>query len=272
MATMALPHSPADARPWWRRLVRVGYAAKGVIYLLIGAFALQLALGDGGRLTDSNGVLDYITGLPLGTPLLGLIGIGLVAYAFWQIADALAGPVKADGAKGVATRVFTAVRGGIYGVLGWKALQLAMGDGGGARSGSGTEGVAQDALALPFGDWALVVAGLGLAAYGIHQGWKAWQGRLDHDMDWQRMRREGLGWVQRVGQAGLGGRGVVFVVMGVMLARAGADRDASDAAGTAEALGMLLTQPFGAWLLALTAVGLVCYGVWQLLHARYARL
>ena len=271
MATIALPHSPAEARPWWRRLVRVGYAAKGVIYLLIGAFALQLALGDGGRLTDSSGVLDYITRLPFGTPLLGLIGAGLIAYALWQITDAFAGPTRAEGAKGTAVRVFTAMRGGIYGVLGWKALQLAMGNGGGSRSG-GTEGMAQDALALPFGDWMLVIAGLGLAAYGVHQGWKAWQGRLDHDMDWQHLRREGLGWVGRVGQAGMGGRAVVFAIMGVMLARAGSDRDASDAAGTAEALGTLLTQPFGAWLLALTAIGLVCYGVWQLLHARYARL
>lgn len=272
MATMALPHSPAEARPWWRRLVRVGYAAKGVIYLLIGAFALQLALGDGGRLTDSRGVLGYITSLPFGTPLLAIIGVGLIAYALWQIADALAGPVRVEGAKGTATRAFTAIRGGIYGLLGWKALQLAMGTGSGSGSGGGTEGVARDALSLPLGAWMLVVAGLGLAAYGAHQGWKAWQGRLDHDMDRQHMRREGLGWVGRVGQAGMGGRAVVFMVMGLMLARAGADRDASDAAGTAEALGLLLTQPFGVWLLALTAAGLMCYGVWQLLHARYVRL
>jgi len=271
MATIALPHAPAEARPWWRRLVRIGYAAKGVIYLLIGGFALQLALGDGGRLTDSRGVLDYITGLPFGTPLLGLIGVGLIAYALWQITDALAGPLRIEGAKGTAVRAFTALRGGIYGMLGWKALQLAMGNGSGSRSG-GTEGVARDALSLPFGDWALVIAGLGLAAYGGYQGWKAWQGRLDHDMDWQQLRREGLGWVGRVGQAGMGGRAVVFVVMGLMLARAGADRNASDAAGMAEALGMLLTQPFGAWLLALTAALLVCYGIWQILHARYVRL
>lgn len=270
MATLAIPNPAAEARPWWRRLVRVGYAAKGVIYVLIGAFALQLALGDGGRLTDSSGVLDYITGLPFGTPLLAMIGVGLMAYALWQITDAFARPVEQDGAAGTAVRIFTAVRGAIYGLLGWKSLQLAMGSG--ASRGGGTEGVAQDALSLPFGDWALVVAGLGLAAYGVHQAWKAWQGRLDHDMDWQHLRREGLGWVGRVGQAGMGGRAVVFVVMGVMLARAGVDRDASDAAGTAEALGLLLTQPFGAWLLAFTAAGLLCYGAWQVLHARYARL
>ena len=107
MATIALSQQSAQARPWWRRLVRVGYAAKGIIYLLIGGFALQLALGDGGRLTDSSGVLGYITGLPFGTPLLALIGVGLIAYALWQITDAFVRPLSADSAKAreVAARI-----------------------------------------------------------------------------------------------------------------------------------------------------------------------
>lgn len=270
MATIALQHHGAQARPWLRRLVRLGYAAKGVIYLLIGTFALQLALGDGGRITDSRGVLDYITGLPFGTPLLGMIGVGLLAYALWEITEAVLTPTRDRGASGIGHRALTAFKGLIYGGLGWKALRLAMGAGD-TRSG-GTESYARDALALPFGDWMLIIAGTALAAYGVVQAWHAWQGRLDDDMDWQQMHREGLGWVRRVGRAGVGARGVVFAVMGVLLAQAGLDRQPSDAGGVADALVTVLSQPFGAWLLAAVATGLVCYGVWQLLHARYARL
>jgi len=70
----------------------------------------------------------------------------------------------------------------------------------------------------------------------------------------------------------LNARGVVFVAMGALLARAGWDKRPSEAGGMAEALGSLLTQPFGATLLAVTSAGVICFGVWQLLHARYARV
>jgi hypothetical protein len=125
---------------------------------------------------------------------------------------------------------------------------------------------------LPLGRWALVAAGIGIAIYGIVQARNAWQARLGEDLDQSALRREGLGWVVNIGRAGIGARGVVFVAMGTLLVRAGFDRRPSEAGGIAEALGTLLTQPFGAALLAATSAGLVCFGVWQLLHARYARV
>jgi hypothetical protein len=125
---------------------------------------------------------------------------------------------------------------------------------------------------MPFGDWLVVLAGLGVAIYGAHQLWIAWRDRLDDDMDRAQLRGEGLGWVLNVGRAGVAARGVVFVVIGIALARAGADRRPSAASDTSEALATLLSQPYGTALLGLTAAGLMCYGVWQVLHARYARV
>jgi hypothetical protein len=140
------------------------------------------------------------------------------------------------------------------------------------RPSRGAEGYARDAMQLPFGDWLLVLAGLGVAIYGGHQLWIAWRNRLDHDMDRTQLRNEGLGWVLDVGRAGVAARGVVFVVTGIALVRAGAARRPSAASDTGEALATLLSQPYGTALLALTAAGLICYGVWQVLHARYARV
>lgn len=267
---MAVPRSAAQVRPWVRRLVRLGYAAKGVIFLLVGALALQLALGDGGRLTDQQGVLAYVLQLPFGTPLLAMIAVGLLAYAFWEITGAFVEPVRGDGATAWASRALRVGKGAIYGGVGWQAMRIVLGAG--QRRSRGPEGYARDAMQWPLGDWALVLAGLGLAGYGVHQVWMAWQARFDDDMDRQQLRREGLGWVLEVGRAGIGARGVVFAVMGLLLARAGMNRRPSQAGGMADALATLLSQPFGGWLLAAIAAGLVCYGVWQLLHARYARL
>src|SRR3712207_7745923 len=90
MATMTA-HAPTtpDLRPWVKRFVRVGYAAKGVIYLLIGTLALRLALGEGGRLTDSSGVLRTIVQQPFGLALLAILAAGILAYAGWEITQAV---------------------------------------------------------------------------------------------------------------------------------------------------------------------------------------
>jgi hypothetical protein len=270
MATVALPGQTARVRPWAMRLVRLGYAAKGTIYFLIGALALQLALGDGGRLTDKEGALGFVTQLPLGTPLLAIIGIGLLAYAAWEVTHAFIDRPPFHDARAPLWRMFVAGKGLVYGALGWQALQIVLGAG--RRPSRGAEGYARDAMQMPFGDWLVVLAGLGVAIYGAHQLWIAWRDRLDDDMDRAQLRGEGLGWVLNVGRAGVAARGVVFVVIGIALARAGADRRPSAASDTSEALATLLSQPYGTALLGLTAAGLMCYGVWQVLHARYARV
>jgi hypothetical protein len=271
MTSIALPQPAAQLRPWARRLVRLGHAAKGVIYLLIGAFALQLALGDGGRITNSDGVLRYLTGLPLGTPLLIMIGVGLLALAGWSLAAAFTERARArSAASAAASSGLDVAKAVIYGSIGWHALQIVLGAG---RSQSrGAEHYARQVLQFPLGEWALVAIGVGVAIYGVREIWFAWRGRLDDEMDEGQLRSDGLGWVIDVGRAGTAARGIVFAVIGVALARAGANEQASAAGGTAEALTTLLSQPLGTWVLAATAAGLVCYGVWQLLLLRYARI
>jgi hypothetical protein len=270
MATIALHPPAAQVRPWVRRLVRLGYAAKGVIYLLVGGLALQLALGDGGRITDKKGVLGEILQLPFGTPMLAMIGVGLLAYALWEIAKAFVAPMKAEGFKATMARAMGVGKGIIYGGIGWQALRIVTGAG--QTASRSPEGYASDVMQLPLGNWALLLIGLGITIFGGRQVWLAAHSRFDDDMDQQHLRREGMGWVLQVGRAGMAGRGVVFAMMGVLLMRAGLDRRPSEAGGMADSLTALLSQPFGVFLLAAAAAGLVCYGVWQILHARYARL
>lgn len=271
MASLTMPVRTTDLRPWMTRLVRVGYAAKGVLYLLIGGLALQLAVGEGGRLTDASGALRSVLGKPFGLVLLAAIGVGLLAYAAWEFSGAFWLPrLRHHHGKVWLQRAGSVVKSVGYGAVGWEALQLVMGVRG--LSGNNTDEYAREAMQLPLGQWAVVAIGIGIAIYGIVQARNAWQARIGEDLDQSALRREGLGWVVNVGRVGIGARGVVFVAMGALLARAGFDRRPSEAGGMAEALGTLLTQPFGATLLAITSAGLICFGVWQLLHARYARV
>lgn len=272
VATIA--HSPgtaaAELRPWIQRFVRIGYAAKGTIYLLIGTLALRLALGAGGRLTDSKGVLKTLEHLPAGMALLSVIAVGLLAYAGWEIAEAIWDTNrKGSDLSGWLSRGLTAIKGGVYGAIGFEAFQLVVGNGGSAHD---ADDYARSALQFPFGGVVLGLVGLGIALYGVKQIWMAWTSRFDSDLDTAAMRREGAGWVLTLGRAGIGARGVTLAIMGVAVARAGFGERASDASGTREALWAVFTQPNGTWLLAAVAAGLMCYGVFQLLHARYARL
>lgn len=265
-------HAPttAELTPWVRRFVRIGYAAKGTIYLLIGGLALRLALGDGGRLTDSSGVLKTIADLPLGIPLLAVIGVGLLAYAGWEITEgAFDTKRKGSDPKAWLSRGLTIIKAFVYGAIGIKAVRVAFGD----RSASGNpDSYAQTAMQFPLGGIAFGLVGLGIALYGARQIWAAWQGRLDSDLDYRQLRQEGALRFLAIGRAGVGARGLILMLMGLTIARAGFLDNPSEAGGTTEALWTVFTQPYGQWLLAAVAAGLICYGAFQLMHARYARL
>ena len=71
---------------------------------------------------------------------------------------------------------------------------------------------------------------------------------------------------------GLAARGVVFGIIGVFLVQAGLSRNAEEAGSTGDALGAIGSGPFGQWTLAIVAIGLASYGVYQLVKARYRRI
>jgi hypothetical protein len=271
MATISAPiRTATELRPWVIRFVRVGYAAKGVIYLLIGTLALRLALGDGGRVTDSSGVLKTVVQQPFGIALLGLIAAGILAYAGWEIMQAILDTKrKGSRARGVMDRGLSIIKGVVYGTIGIEALRIVLG----TRAGSqNADDYARTAMQFPLGGILIVLVGAGIAIYGISQISMAWKSQFDDDLDRQQLRREGGAWVLTVGRAGIGARGVILVLVGTALARAGFDQRPSEAAGMTDALWTLFAQPYGKWLLAAVAAGLMCFGFFQLLHARYARL
>ena len=71
-------------------LARVGLIAYGLVHVLIGWLAIQLAwFGGGGESADQSGALSTLAENPFGGPLLWVLGIGLFALALWQAAELL---------------------------------------------------------------------------------------------------------------------------------------------------------------------------------------
>jgi hypothetical protein len=168
--------------------------------------------------------------------------------------------------RGWLERSLTIVKAFAYGTIGVQALAIVFA---GDRPRSNPEQQAGAVMDFPLGWILLALIGAGVAIYGVTQIRMAWQGRADEDIDVTRVRREAA-WVLPLGRAGTAARGVILVMMGSGLALAGARERPSHADGYREVL--LAFASVNPWLLGAMGTGLLCFGLYQLFHARYARL
>ena len=258
----------APAAPWIERLARVGYAAKALLYTVVGVLALRSALGNGGGTTGSRGALATLVRQEYGALILLAIAVGLFGYAAWRIVEAILDPERrGTGVKGLALRASFVARGVLHAALGVQAVRLATGT---ARSrGQAVELWTGRLLDAPLGRWLVVGAGIAVAGYGVYQLYRAWVAKLSRQLDLAALSREAGSWLMKVCRFGIGARGVVFGICGWYLVRAGIARDATAAADTGEALGAIERQPFGEWLLATVAIGLIAYAAYEVVQARY---
>ena len=262
----------AQAAPWVERLARFGYAAKGVVYVIIGVLALQLAFGQGGEATGPEGALGAIGQQPFGRTLLAIMALGLLSYALWRLVQAALDPErKGSDAKGLAQRAGYVASGLTYGALGLLAGRMALGQSGGG-SGSGTEDWTARLLAQPFGVWLVALAGLIVIGAGLYQFYYGVSGRFRDELKLSAMSETEQAWATRSGQLGYAARGVVYAITGGFLILAALRSDPQQAGGIGEALAGLAQQPYGPWLLGLVAFGVLCYGIYAFVQAKYRRI
>lgn len=253
------------------RLARLGYASKAVIYMIIGGLAAAAALNAGGRVTDTSGALRAILSQPFGTLILIVLGIGLCGYATWRVLDAIRDPDRRGlNFQGVIVRGGNVVRAIVYGALGLEAFRLARGLRG--SSGQEAESWAGRVMAWPLGEWLLGLVGVIVAAYGVSEVIKATRGRVDKDLDLTPIRPAMRGIAVKVSWFGIGARGLIVIVLGGFLVRAAVRARPTDAHGTRESVVELANALPGRWMLAAVALGLIAYGLDQLLRARCRRI
>ena len=254
-------------------LARAGFLVKGVLYLVIGTLAVQVAARSGGRVTGTRGALLTVLGQPFGRILLLAAAIGLFGYAAWRIVQGVLDPERhGRGWKAIAIRLGFVARGVMHAALGWQALRLYRGLS--MSSGAAERTVARELLAWPYGEWVLVAAGFGLIAFAIHEIYAGFTGRLERGLDLSQLRRDAGAWAVHVSRFGVAARALVFIVLGWSAVMAGWSRDASEVSTTEASLRTLGSQPgdLGRWLLALAAAGFIAYGFYQMVHARYLQI
>jgi Domain of Unknown Function (DUF1206) len=260
----------ADSGPM-RFLARAGFLARGVMYVVIGWIAVQIAFGATGQQADRTGALHELSGTPFGAAALWLLVIGFCGMAVWRLTEALYGAPGADGRK-AGTRLAALAQAAIYAVLGYGVLKYALGQGAPPSSNQQSVDLTAAALRHPGGQAAVALVGLALIGGGCYLGYRAWRKRFRKDLELSRMRAKTRRAVERLGQVGGVARAIVFVTAGVFLVVAAVTVQPGRAKGVDSSLRALAATPLGPLLLVLVAIGLIMFGVFSCCEARWRRL
>jgi hypothetical protein len=250
---------------------RAGLTARGVIYLLVGGLALQIALGDGGKQADRGGALAQIAGKPFGAVLLWLLGAGLVGMALWRLSEAVFGSVGPDG-RAARMRLLAVARCVFYAFVATSVLSFAAGGGGQSSSDRQSRDMTAMALRMPVGQWLVAAAGIGIVVAGVWGGARAVRRTYHRELKLGELSPRTRRLVDITGVAGGAARGIVFATAGVFAVRAAVESAPDKAKGLDDTLRSFADSPLGPWLLFCVAAGLVLFGVFSFALARWRRV
>lgn len=256
----------AKALVWASRL---GYAARGVVYLGLGAIVLLAAVDLTPRARGAKALLAVWAQWSLGQVIIAAVGLGLLGFAAWRGLQAVFDADRhGTSPKAWGIRLGQAISGFIYGGLALWAFELLdeFEDVGEADEETKANGMAAAAMALPHGDLLVLLAGLVMIGFGVGN---VIQG-LAQDLG-KRLKcsDEVCRFVVPLGKIGYCARGLAVAPAGLFLIKAGLEARSSDARSWGSALQAVEQQPYGSWVMGLVALGLIAFGLFGFVEAAY---
>lgn len=249
-------------------LAKIGTAVYGVMYVVVGWLAIQIAFGESAGKASGSGAFREMAQQPFGEVMLWVATVGLGALALWKLCEAVAGHQEEDGGKLVLARAASGGKAIVFVVLAVLAFQTVTGSSGG---GGSEEGYTAKLMKLPFGPALVVTVCLAVIGYGVYSIYKGlsdkWRKSLEPDGSAGDIGKA----VTILARTGYASRGFAFGVIGVLFVWAGFTHDAAKSGGLDQALLKLRDAPFGKILLVAVAIGLACYGAFNVAKAWYLR-
>ncbi|WP_344257018.1 DUF1206 domain-containing protein [Terrabacter carboxydivorans] len=247
----------AGDHPALETAARVGYAVNGVLHIVIGIIALQLAFGSKGKSADQSGALGSMADNGFGLFMLWVAVVAWLGLALWQVTEAISGGWDtSDRAKAAAKAV-------VYLALSWTAFKFASGKG--TSSKSQTTDFTASLMKQPAGQWLVALVGLAVIGVGVYHVVKGWKKKFLQDLETHPGQ-----WIVKAGRVGYIAKGIALAIVGGLFVLAAVRHKPSEARGLDGALRNLLGAPGGPVLLALVALGLVAFGVYCFGRARHA--
>ncbi|MEZ0164234.1 DUF1206 domain-containing protein [Kineococcus sp. LSe6-4] len=235
------------------RLVgRAGVAAEGVVYLLVGWLAAQVALGGASTSADSSGAMAQIAAQPFGSVLLVVLAVGFAALLLWQVVEVVTEDETSH-------RLRAVVKGVAAAALGFSCVRFATGSG--SSSASQQQTLTQRVLEAPGGAVLVVLVGVAVVVVGVVTAVKGLKGDFEDKIEGSLSPA-----LRRLGKAGKLARGIAFAVLGVLVALS-ATGDTGKSRGLDAAFHEIAAQPYGVVLLLVVAAGVIAFGLFQLVTA-----
>lgn len=262
-----------EVASWAEKLGRFGLAARGVVYVVLGALAAKAGFSTGGQVTDQQGAVREIGQSPYGDLMLWVVGLGLVGFVLWRFAEAFMDLERygKDG-KGLMKRAAAVVSGLAYASLSITALALAIGK----SSSPGGESVLETRtawlLSQPFGRWLVGIVAVIILGVALYQFYQAFTCNFARHLKSGELTAEQRTWSRRAGRIGHAARGIAFTIISWFFLQAAMHSDATEAGGIGSALHTLARQPHGPLMLGLVGSGLALFGLYSIIEARYRRI
>jgi succinate dehydrogenase/fumarate reductase cytochrome b subunit len=252
--------------PALQTLARAGYVFIGLVHILIGVIALQIDRGQGGQ-ADQSGAIGSIASKP-GGPLLLWAGFGAcAALALWMVSEAFfEARTETDSKKKLQRAGAAAGKASVFGFLAFTFAVFGLG--GSKNSGQSASDFTAKLMGAPPGVVLLVAVGLAIVAAGVVYAYRGVSRKFMEDLHNPGNARTAVQWIGTIGYAA---KGVVLAVVGILIIIAAATADPSKSSGLDGGLKALGSQPYGAYLLAAIAAGLICYGIYSMARARYGK-
>jgi Domain of Unknown Function (DUF1206) len=264
---------------WLRVLSRLGLACRGTVYLLVGYLALRVAFGARGQPgapASSAGAVQEVAAHPWGRVSLVVLAAGLGAYALTQLLEAVFRPAHAGSTIGAwRQRAVSSWGCLLYSAFCLSTAWLLVTSD--PRQTSQSEQrqdthLAADLLRTGWGRLLLAVAGVLAVAAGLEAARRSVRLHFRERFTAEHMSRAVAVITRALGALGCGARAVVFVLVGAFLVKAAVLAQADQAKGLDAIFRSVAGSAYGPWWLALLASGLVCYGLYCLIEARYRDL
>jgi hypothetical protein len=251
-------------------LARAGFAASGILHLLVGAIAIRLAMGGTGN-ADFSGAVAELATQPAGPFLLWASFAACAALALWQASDAIFDynhlPTKEKAGK----KAKAAAQALVYAGLALTLMSFARGTGSGGDNQQKAVDFTASLMKAPGGVALLVLLGAGIAVTGVAYGIRGVKQSFEKQlvMPPSPAARKS---VTGLGMTGYVAKGTVLLLTGLLIAIAAIEAHPEESTGLDGALRALRDQPFGLYVLAAVGAGLICYGVYSIVRARLAKM
>ena len=262
----------AIAHPIVEWFIRWGFAAKGIVYFVIGLLAAQAAFDVKSDTADTEEALIEIIIQPFGRILLAILAAGLCFYAMWRFIQAILDPEHSGPftPMRLLQRLGYAMSGLSYAGVAYTAIQLLTGISHASNEDS-TEIWTERIIVKPYGEWLVGIGGVMVMGVGLAYMYGGYSRRYLSDLQSEELDSVFEHWAVQFGRFGYAARGFVFVLIGFFLVKAALLSDSKQADGLGGVLSRLAGTELGTAVLAVTAFGLIAYSGYMLVAARYRR-